>query len=74
MKPTIFLSLITLPFTLAGTINKAKASSPDLIASIAEFRSIFDPESSVILPRQDKGRKCEDLEGWKRCRLSVKLC
>ncbi|KAL3608557.1 hypothetical protein FPOAC2_03557 [Fusarium poae] len=79
MKPTILLSLITLPLALAGTTNKVKVSSPDISASIAKFRSIFDPESTVISPRdtqdQDKGRKCKDLKGWKWCVSScLELC
>ncbi|EKJ70795.1 hypothetical protein FPSE_09031 [Fusarium pseudograminearum CS3096] len=77
MKSTILLTLIALPFALAGPNNKARASSPDISASIANFRSVLDPKSSVISPRDTRqlnkpaARKCKDLKGWRWCWTDV---
>ncbi|CAF3560235.1 unnamed protein product [Fusarium graminearum] len=81
MKSTILLTLIVLPFALAGPNNKARAPSPDISASIANFRSVLDSESSVISPRDTRqlnkpaSRECKDLKGWKWCVSScLELC
>ncbi|CAG1960840.1 unnamed protein product [Fusarium graminearum] len=77
MKSTILLTLIALPFALAGPNNKARAPSPDISASIANFRSVLDSESSVISPRDTRqlnkpaSRECKDLKGWKWCLTDV---
>ncbi|RGP75386.1 hypothetical protein FSPOR_742, partial [Fusarium sporotrichioides] len=80
MKPTMFLSLIAFPFALAaGTNNKAEAPSPDISVSMANFRSVFESESTLTSPRNTRrvnklvSRKCKDLKGWKYCRMSLEL-
>ncbi|RGP64844.1 hypothetical protein FLONG3_9422 [Fusarium longipes] len=73
MQVVIFLSLMTLPFTLAATKGNTKASAPDISASITNFRAVLESNSGET-SSQDihhlnklESRKCKNPEGWKCC-------
>ena len=77
------MKLITfLPFVaLTAASNKAKPTSSDISAAIANFRAALDPEHSEAPWKDNRhldklySRKCKDLEGWKYCvSTCLELC